>query len=201
MNDRQRIRLAQAVATRTDLAARALDAITNGSTVMGRMRDAQGGLRAKSFEAPSATQRHDATFSAVIGGDQAVRDERDIDRHLKAAAVAIGAVWEIIGRYPPAHRATDADLLALGRVNARPEPGCENCARIPSPAGGPRWEPPRPGMAHPTTVGERLDEPKMLCDWCYTCVRRWGRLPSENELERHHRGDIVGWPPDVERPA
>lgn len=201
MNDRQRIRLAQALATRVDLAAKALDVVTNGTTVMGRMRDAQGNLRAKSFEAPTATHRHDATFANALTGDQAVTDEANLDRHLKAAATAVGALWEIIGRYPPPHRATDADRLALGRVNGTPEPGCENCARITSPAGGPRWEPPRPGMTQATTVGDRLDTPKLLCEWCYGCVRRWGRLPSENELERHHRGDIVGWPADVERPT
>ena len=40
MNDRQRIRLAKVIATRVDLMAKALDAVTDNTTVMGRIRDA-----------------------------------------------------------------------------------------------------------------------------------------------------------------
>ena len=200
MNDRQRIRLAQAVASRADLLARALDTVTNHTTVMGRIRDAQGNLRAKAFDATGrGTQRHDATFGSM--GDQAVTDERHLDEAIKAASTAVNRAWEIIARYPAPHRATDADRLALGRANGRAEPGCENCARTTSPAGGPRWEPPRAGMAHPTFCGDRLEKPMLLCEWCYQCVRRWGRVPSVAELEAHHRGDMVPWPADVKRPG
>jgi hypothetical protein len=200
VNDRQRIRLAQAVATRSDLLAKVLDATKDGTTVIGRIRDAQGGLRARAFDGATKTMRHDATFAGVLTGDQAVVDERHLDEAIKAAAVAVNRAWEILARYPVPHRATDADLLALGKLNAKQEPGCENCARVRSPAGGPRWEPPRAGQAGPTFVGGRLDHPMLLCEWCYSCVRRWGRVPSELELEKHHRGDVVPWPTDVRRP-
>lgn len=198
MNDRQRIRLAQAVAARTDLLARALDAVVDGTTVMGRMRDCQGPLRAKTYDATPRTMRHDASARGV---DQAVLDERDLNNALKTASVAVTKAWEILGRYPAPHRATDADRLALGRANARPDPGCDSCARTHSPAGGVRWEPPRAGQAQPTYCGGRLDVPMLLCEWCYSCVRRWGRVPSVEEVERHHRGEMVAWPPDVPRPA
>jgi hypothetical protein len=201
MNDRQRIRLAQAVALRADGMAKALDTTTAGTTVIGRIRDAQGGIRAKAWDTSGGTHRHDATFNGALNGDQAVYDERNLDDALRHAAQSLNKAWEIIGRYPPPHRATDADRLALGRVSAADEPGCQSCTRTTSPAGGPRWEPPRPGMAAPTFVGGRLTEPKLLCEWCYQCVRRWGRLPSVNELERHHRGEIVPWPADVRRPG
>ena len=200
MNDRQRIRVASVVAQRADLMAKALDAVVDNTTVMARMRDAQGGIRARAFDGGTKTMRHDATFAGVMGRDQALYDERNLDDALKAAAQAINKAWEIVARYPPAHRATDADRLALGRVKASDEPGCESCARTTSPAGGPRWEPPRSGQSAPTFVGGRLEEPKLLCEWCYSCVRRWGRLPSVPELEKHHRGEIVPWPPDVRRP-
>lgn len=201
MNDRQRIRLAQVISTRAELLAKALDAVVHGSTVMGRIRDAQGGLRARTFDGGGHSMRHDATFAGALTTDQATVDERDLDAALTHAARAMTRAWDIVGRYPPPHRPTDADRLALGRGRACEEPGCESCARTTSPAGGPRWEPPRQGMAHPTFVGDRLSEPKLLCEWCYSCVRRWGRLPSVNELERHHRGEIVAWPADVKRPT
>ena len=200
MNDRQRIRLAKVIGVRAELLAKALDQVTNNTTLMGRMRDAQGGIRARNYEGATKTMRHDATFTG-IGRDQAVHDERELDAALKTAATAVNKAWEIIGRYPPAHRATDADRLALGRVGATEDPGCESCARTRSPAGGPRWEPPRAGQAQPTFVGGRLEEPWLLCEWCYSCVRRWGRLPSVTEVEKHHRGEIVPWPADVRRPT
>lgn len=200
VNDRQRIRLAKVIATRVDLMAKALDAVTDNTTVMGRIRDAQGGLRARNYDGNTKTMRHDATFAGVLAVDQAVHDERHLDEALKAAAVATNKAWEIICRYPPPHRATDADRLALGRSKASDEPGCESCARTTSPAGGPRWEPPRSGQAQPTFVGGRLEDPMLLCEWCYSCVRRWGRLPSVTEVEKHHRGDIVPWPADVRKP-
>ena len=200
MNDRQRIRLAATLAQRADLLARALDAVTDKTTVMGRMRDAQGGLRAKNFEATGGSMRHDATFAGIMADDQAVRDEHNLDAAIKAGVVAIGKAWEIVMRYPPPHRATDQDRADLGRVKADDDPGCESCARTQSPAGGPRWEPPRAGQANPTFVGDRLEKPMLLCEWCYQCVRRWGRVPTPDELEAHHRGDIVPWPDDVPRP-
>lgn len=199
MNDRQRIRLAKVIGVRAELLAKALDTVTDNSTVMARMRDAQGGIRARAFDGATKTMRHDSTF-AGIGKDQAVVDERNLDAALTAAAKATNHAWEIIGRYPPPHRATDADRLALGRNKASDEPGCEQCALTTSPAGGPRWEPPRSGQSQPTFVGGRLENPMLLCEWCYSCVRRWGRLPSTTELDKHHRGEIVPWPNDVRRP-
>jgi hypothetical protein len=135
MNDRQRIRLAEAIQTRTALLAQVLNTVVDGTTVMGRMRDMQGGLRAKSFDGSGGSMRHDATFAGTVALDQAVLDERDLDKALKAASVEVTKAWEILARYPPAHRATDSDLLALGRANRRQDPGCESCARTMSVAG------------------------------------------------------------------
>jgi hypothetical protein len=201
VNDRQRIRLAQAVSTRANLLAKALDHVHDGSTVIGRIRDAQGGLRARAFDSGGRTMRHDATFAGSLSGDQAVTDERDLDKAIRSAVVEVNRAWAILGRYPAPHRATAADRLALGRVGGVQEPGCESCARTLSPAGGPRWEPLRQNMVTPTTVGDRITDPKLLCSWCYSCVYRWGRLPSVAELERHHRGEIVPWPFDVRKPT
>jgi hypothetical protein len=201
VNDRQRLQLANLAANRLTWMARILDAVSaDGTTVIGRIRDQQGGLRAKSFDGTGSSHRHDATFTQVIHTDQAVVDERELNKAIDAAARAATKAMEIVDRYPMAHRATDIDQAALGRLNARDASWCESCARTTGPAGGARCEPPRAALAGPTNVGGRLDPPQLLCDWCYQAVRRWGRVPTVDELERHHRGQIVAWPADVRRP-
>lgn len=200
MNDRQRIRTAQLAATRLAWVANQLDRVQHGSTLMGRIRDHQGGLRAKTFDGAGTSHRHDATFSQAMGADQAVADERELTKAIETASRLATSAMEIAGRYPPPHRATDHDLATLGHLNAATGNWCASCARTTSPAGGPRCEPPRGAQANPTDVGGRLAEPMLLCEWCYGCVRRWGRTPTVDELDRHHRGLIVPWPADVKRP-
>jgi hypothetical protein len=201
VNDRTRIRLAQIAGDRLSLLAKALDAVVDGDTVMGRMRDQQGPLRARSYEPSSRSGRHDAAFAAATHTDQASHDEAELDRRIKHIATEVRVCWEIVARYPAPHRPTEVDRADLARINGRNEPGCQSCARINGEAGGPRWEPIRPEALRPSTVGDRLDQPMFLCTWCYTVTRRWGRLPTPKELERHHRGSIVPWPLDVPRPT
>ena len=194
MNDRQRIRLAQALTSRADLIAKLLDAVEHGSTVMGRMRELQGNLRARSYEGPGSTMRHDTVY-AGMKPDQAVNDERDLDRALKAAAVELTKAATILGRYPVPTRISVRHRRDLGLVE---EPGCESCARTAGPAGGKRWVAPHPSIRRPTTVGDRLPAPILLCRWCYECVRHWGRLPAIEEIELYHRTGRVPWPNDIQ---
>lgn len=196
MNDRQRIQLAKAIATRAHHIAQALDAIDRETTLMSRMRELQGNLRARNYEGTVVRYGTDVTVTQVVATDQAVLDEQHLDLLLQRLAHNINMAIAIVERYPVPHRATAVDRNGLGLV--RSDPGCENCARTESPAGGPRWEPPR--TTTPTTVEDRLPAPTLLCDWCYQRVRAWGRLPTPPELERHHRGDRVPWPSDVPRP-
>lgn len=199
MNDAQRVALVRRAAERAALLGRALAVRgPDGNTALGRMRDAQPGLRARSYEPRSHTMRHDATFAAVDRADPAVADERHFDDALRTAAQGLQRAWEIIAHYPPARSANDADRLALRRDNAPAEPFCENCARIPAERGGARREPPHPKLTGPTTVSARLDEARWLCSWCYERTRAWGRVPSIAELTRHHQGRRVDWPADVE---
>lgn len=197
MNDRQRIQLAKALAGRMADIARKLDTIENNTTLIGRMREQQGNLRARAYDGAPVRFGTD-----VVGGtatamtDQAVLDEEHLDLLLKRLAHNTNIAVTIINRYPVPRRPTATDRADLGLV--RSDPGCENCARTEAAAGGPRWEPPR--TATPTTVEDRLEEPALLCDWCYQRVRAWGRLPTPAELDRHHRGDRVSWPSDVPRP-
>ena len=200
MNDTQRIQLAHAAGRRLELLATALDTVgADGLTVMARLRDLQGNLRAKSYEnAPAA--RHDATFAGLGKGDPAVTDERDLDAALTRLARDINTAWRIVARYPVPARPDPVDRSGLGLIGPS-DNACANCATIEGEAGGPRFEPTRSDLAGPTTVGGRLEVPMALCAWCYGCVRDWGRVPNTDELTRHHQGKRVGWPADVERPA
>lgn len=197
MNDRQRIQLAAALSDRASMLARAFDAIApDGTTVMGRLRDAQGGLRARRYDTTRSGGRRDSTF-AGIGADRALADEHELDDCLGAAARAINRAWAIAASYPPAHTATAAERRSLGLGDG---PYCSSCARTPRGDGTPRQEPIRADLAGPTDVGGRLAEAMPLCGWCYSSTRDWGRLPTADEVERHHSHGRVAWPADIPRP-
>jgi hypothetical protein len=197
MNDRQRIQLASALAHRAGLLAQVLDRVVDGSTALGRMRDAQGGLRARRYDTTRSGARRDSTF-AGIGVDAAVTDERDLDECLTTAARVITRAWSIVANYPPAHEPTVAERRALGLGDG---PHCSSCARTSRADGAPRQEPIRADLTGPTDVGGRLAEQVLLCDWCYRAVVDWGRLPTPEEVERHHTRGRVPWPDDVPKPA
>lgn len=197
MNDRQRIQLAVALGYRTGLLAQVLDVVSHdGTTVMGRLRDAQGGLRARRYDTTRSGGRRDSTF-AGIGADRALADERELDDCLTAATRAVNRAWTIAASYPPAHTATAAERRTLGLGDG---PYCASCARTPRGDGSPRQEPIRANLTGPTDVGGRLAEPVALCDWCYRAVVDWGRLPTPEEVERHHTRGRVAWPADIPRP-
>lgn len=203
MNDDHRIQLARATGDRMVMLASALGAhaAIDGSTVIGRMRDLQGPLRAKSYDAERRSFRADATPAAARAADQAVADERELNRCITQASVAVAQAWRILGRYPAPRRPNPAEQAAVGRLNGRGEMVCQSCARTTDGTGAPRCEPVRADLSGPTTVGDRLHEALALCRWCYGCVRDWNRLPTPEELSVHHRGGRVPWPADVPRPA
>lgn len=197
MNDRQRIRLAQSAGDRLTLLGAALNQIgPDGNTVMGRMRDAQGPLRGRSYESP-ARPAGSTGIAPGLSHDAALRDETDLDAGLEIIAKTLARLWAVITNYPPAHLATAAERRSLGLGDG---PWCSSCARVEGPDGGPRREPTRGDLANPTDVEGRLAEPAWLCRWCYGAVRDWGRVPTLDEVARHARGSRVSWPDDVARP-
>jgi hypothetical protein len=203
MNDRRRIERVRRAAGRLGEFAARLDSTVGDSTLLGRMRDAQGGTQAQRFDAQrSGPTVPDPTAAAALrGADPATRDLVRLDRICNRLVALIEEAWDIADRYPPPRSATETDRLALERENSRGEDGCQNCSRIEGERGGPRWSPVHSGITWPTDVGGRLAEPMLLCRWCYGRVAEWGRVPSPSELQRHHRGQKVPWPADVPRPA
>jgi hypothetical protein len=199
MNDRQRIALAHAGGDRLRLLGDALDVVGSDSqTVMARMRDAQGGLRARNYEATGGNRRHDVVGADAARVDRARQDEIDLDRCIETAVRCINRAWAIASSYPPAHQATASERRSLGLYDTDV---CESCARTTGSDGSPRCEPIHEGLAGGTDVGGRLERPALLCRWCYGAVRDWGRLPTTAEVERHHVVGRVPWPDDVPRPA
>jgi hypothetical protein len=198
VNDRQRIRLAAVAAERLASVAAVLDGVAgDGSTVFGRLRDAQGPLRGRSYEA--TPRRGASTELAPLIADRALRDEDDLDRALETAAKAINRITGIVAAYPPPHPATAEERRTLGLGDG---PWCTSCARVPGADGQSRREPVHVGVAGEVVMsldGQLIEAPA-LCRWCYGCWRDWARIPTVAEVERHAHGLRVNWPADVPRP-
>jgi hypothetical protein len=107
--------------------ARALDVIgVDGLTVIARIRDAQGPLHSRSYEAAGSSRPTGTPPPGTGRTDRAQHDERDLDACVTGAAQAINRAWSIIGNYPPAHAANATERAALGLGDG---PWCASCAR------------------------------------------------------------------------
>ena len=121
----------------------------------------------------------DPTGEISIAPDQARADERHLDqliRRLYSTATDIDAI----------HRrhleAPDRDALA--RLQVEGEPGCEIVARARDARGQPEWEP----VFRTSDVDGNLPRPYRLGRWAYDWVRRYGQLPTIDEIRRHLEG-------------
>lgn len=175
--------------------------VSDKLTPLERLRTQQGSLRAASYDGARAKVSTPSDPTGNMPSDAASRDLRQLDIALEGIELHLRKIEAVLDTYGPARAANELDRLALARLNIVPMAGCDNCSRIEGPKGGPRWEPADTRNPHPTTAGGVLAEPMVLCSWCRNRLDLWGRLPSERELERHHRGDRVPWPQDVPRPS
>lgn len=204
MNDHQRSMAAmEAALTLRSIAVRLAERDQRGETVVDRMRAAQGQMRAATYDAvgSSSTISDPTSTGRGVRRDRATADLRHLDSAFDALKRSVERVTLILDAYPVARTVNQLDRLELDRLNLTPEPGCANCARVDGPLGGPRWEPVDLRVAEPTDCGGKLAAPVWLCSWCRNRCDLWGRLPSKAELNKHHRGERVPWPKDVERPA
>lgn len=176
----------------------------DGKTVIDRMREAQGGMRAQRTDLPrpAGTPMSDPTAAngTARRADVALGHERELDRMLEAVLASSRRIIEILQAYPPARVPSTTERLRLADGNRKVAVGCESCSKINGSNGSPRFEEIHPKLTGPTDVRGRLAKPLLLCRWCYDAVEQWGRLPTNMELERHHRGERVSWPKDVAPP-
>jgi hypothetical protein len=172
------------------------------SGALQRMEESAAGLTAQRFDRLAQRGSHsDSTaMLAQRETDMAGAHRAELVGSITTALLALSRCLELAALYPPPHVADEEDRAALARINGRAEPGCQNCARLTLEDGQRRWEPIDPRLSEATTVGQRLTEALLLCSWCVDRTRAWGRLPTPEELRRHHAGQRVPWPDDVERP-
>lgn len=189
---------AQRTQTLTDIAAIVRELLSTFDDVVGRMATNAGALHAVGYEAHSSGvgTYADPTANAALSGNATVRDLQNFDRMLGRAHADLTAVVRLTQGYRSAEVARTVEAEPVSDI-----PHCELCARICDTNGRRRWEPVHSHLSAPTTVNDRLAKPLWLCRWCYETTLRWGRAPTERELQVHHSGRRVPWPNDVERPA
>ena len=220
LSDRQRLHLADRAADTLARIAVALSHVDAGLMFGDRLRQAQAGPPAASWDRTNAGRRLDtadpygppatsdptgeSAVNAVVNdraGDRATAIERELDRTLRRVAGDVERIADIVAAYGPARPAGAADRLALARQNTPTPPGCASCARCEAARGVSRWEPIDSRLRGPTTAGGRIPAPMHLCVFCHDKLRLWDRLPTVAELTAHHEGRRVRWPTDVPRPA
>lgn len=158
--------------------------------VLERMAEwSAGGPRAHSNGSRRAGA--DPTGNAALAASEDLADvhARTVDAAVDGALLDLRTVERLVRLYPVARVPDDAVRARLAALNGEePAPGCRSCVRIPGVGDAPRWEPADTRLKHPTTAGGILDEPQWLCRWCNDTTRRLGRLPTPEELARHHAG-------------
>lgn len=204
MNDTTRKNLAdEANALAARVAERLAAKDRHGQTVLDRMRDAQvGHLRSPSFEAGTGPARledlsdelrgktnySDPTGTAGVQvaqqGDQAARRLAEADKRLKRIVTDLAVVDIIFGDYMP-RTANTIEQQETGE----PDPGCESCARVPSPGTVGFAKRDQTPWWNPVDRSATIDgKPWALCRWCYDgstlCSYRFtGKLPDIADIE------------------
>lgn len=149
-----------------------LERLLDDETVGEIMRTADGGGGGRG-------NTSDRTASVATHPSKARADEREMDRHLLAAARAMLAAERIVTHYT-----TGIPLKAeeLAKLERDADPGCEILAKVGA------WE---PTYRQATTVGGRLPRAYRLGRWTYDFVGKTDRLPNEGESRAHADGRRV----------
>lgn len=154
-----------------------------------RMDDALPGIPAaqsfdpggRSSDGTSSTERIGTRLAETGDKARALCQERDaIAKRLRIDAARLRKLMEANSPHPADPKAK----AAAEKANVVADPLCEHCTPWVRSLG---IEP-----VHRTgTVNGNLDKPMALGLWCYEFVRRTGRLPVRDEVERHDNGQRV----------
>lgn len=147
-----------------------------------RIDRAMPGIRAASLEPSRPAGVSDPTLARVISGpDLAESHERELSNAIDKAFGAIARAVFIAHQY-------GATGGTYGGVKLNTTDGCQSCARTTLADGMKRWEPP---FVESSDVNGTLPRRMRLCRWCYRFVRERKRLPTPEEVDRHHRGERI----------
>lgn len=118
---------------------------------------------------------NDPTGEAAIRPDRARDDQKQFEKHLRAARRELDQALQIAKRYEPrAANAFDQQEAPASDV------GCTSCARITGPSGQPWWN----QVTRNTTLKNGVKVG--LCDWCYRTpvvgAQFTGDLPPKDEV-------------------
>lgn len=205
MNDNERQRKMKAIAEEAVRLETAFGTPgPDGRNVMQRVRQAEPGIKAQAYDAPSISHSggvvSDPTGQAIAGRPEnapsvAATTEREIDVRVSRVWNDLNWLAKVTDANGPLRLANEADRLALARQNTVPDPGCQSCARIDSPhVPGEPWfvdaDPDNPKASlWPDRRGTtRLDDPMVLCEWCRKFLQGYWRLPTKKELVVHQQG-------------
>jgi hypothetical protein len=148
-----------------------------------RIEAAKRGVPAHRYEAQGRGSMGDPTSAAAMGKpDRATTDGAQLEMAVRRAMNAMQRALEIADWYSPPAPLVEA---------MAGEQGCDSCWRTYVSEGVRRWSPPFVVSSYVSGV---LHEPKALCSWCYKFTAKVGRLPTTNELERHHSGLKIMFP-------
>jgi hypothetical protein len=182
-------RLRRLAALATQLAA----AVDGG--VLDRMAEwSAAGPRARGLGSGRAGADPTGNAALAAGDDLADLHARSVVAAVEAALSRLGTAQQLVRLYPVARVPDDATRARLAALDGNaPAPGCWSCARIRGVGEAARWEPADSRLRHPTDAGGILEERRWLCRWCNDTTRRLGRLPTHEELARHHSGRRVNF--------
>ena len=158
--------------------------------VLDRMAEwSAAGPRARGLGSGRAGADPTGNAALAAGDDLADLHARSVVAAVEAALARLGTAQQLVRLYPVARVPDEATRARLAALDGNaPAPGCWSCARIRGVGEAARWEPADSRLQHPTDAGGILDEHRWLCRWCNDTTRRLGRLPSHEELIRHHSG-------------
>lgn len=176
----------------------------DGLNILGRIRQSFNGWpRSSGFGGSTAPSATDSEGEPMPGhadptGDGGTRPDPAADdlRIIGKQAVVIRRANDLIKRTSFRYVLRTPNAIDQKESAANDEPGCDSCARVPSPGtvGKPKTQQ-TPWFNRVDLVTKLADgTPVSLCDWCWrgpVGVKHTGDLPAERHVAMHRDGKRV----------